>query len=90
MPKIKMLKSDKGTDDGINVQDFDCGKEYEVSEFLCNEFVNRRHTAILVEVSAPVDMGRGSESYSFEDSAVTVAPENKAIVPEKNKKKKVK
>ena len=95
MPKVRMLKSDKGSEDGIAIISFEEFKEYEVSEFLANEFINRRKTALLVEEKAPLDMGFGDEGYSatkkpIEEKAEEKVLENKAIVPVENKAKKKK
>lgn len=45
MVKIKMLKSSRGSEDGIKVKDFKAGEIYLVVESLADVFVGQLHIA---------------------------------------------
>ena len=50
--KVRMLKSLPGSEDGIHVQDYVAGEEYEMGEALAGAFMGCG-AAVAVEVVAP-------------------------------------
>ena len=51
---IKMIETSKGSNDGIRVQDYLAGQEYDVCEKLANAFVKHMGVAEYVDGIVPV------------------------------------
>ena len=76
--KVKMIKTEKGAEDGIHVQTFLEGEEYDMEESLANVFVGEK---IAVEVR--------SMSFAPENKVMGPVPEDKAVEPEPEMKPKL-
>lgn len=73
--KVKMIKSEKGAEDGIHVKTFESGVIYDIVEKLAKIFVNTLGVAVFVQDEPAV-------------KSMSAAPENKAVFVDDVKDKK--
>jgi hypothetical protein len=67
--KIRMIKTTRGSENGIQINEYEAGKVYDVNFSLANVFVRVLRVADLVQ----------------EEKSIASAPENKTIQPEEVK-----
>jgi len=70
MPRVKMIKTEKGADDGLHVVKYEAGKEYILGETLAKIFVNKIGCAVYLSPD-PVPMVAEKDAGA--------APMNKAV-----------
>ena len=70
MRRIKMRETKHGSNDGINIEQFEKGKVYTVSDRLGDNFVNQQKIA--------VDFEEKAEDAAPSNKAEDAAPDNKA------------
>lgn len=73
--KVKMLKTEKGAEDGIHVKVYQAGSEYDIAEKLAKVFVNVLNVAVFIKDEPVV-------------KSMSAAPENKAVFVDDTKDKK--
>lgn len=75
-----MLKAGKGSFTGIDLVEFECGKQYEVTDRLFDVFVNQMGIAVSVEEEPmkPIEKPeQKSISESPQNKAISFSPSNK-------------
>lgn len=77
MNKVKMLKSIRGSEDGLKVNMYYAGREYEVGDDLLRLFIMDGVVELVEEKAVEVE----------ENKAIEKAPENKAIKRGRKKNK---
>lgn len=72
MPTIRMLKTEKGSPDGINIQVYERGREYDLPKSLSDVFLKIGSAELHTEHSSTL------VHLNFEKKAEIEAPNNKA------------
>lgn len=79
--KVKMLRTEKGAEDGIKVRSYEKGQTYNIAEKLAKIFIT-------IKAAEPVAEEIALVAPDVEKKDAKQAPENKAAKEEENKKDK--
>lgn len=74
MPKVKMLKTVKGSTNGINVQEYEKGREYLLPDSLVDVFLSNEFAELVLPTSKVK-----SESEAPMNKAIVNIPTNKNV-----------
>lgn len=76
MPRVKMIASTPGSEDGVTINLYSAGQEYDLPDHLSYAFVNHMKTAKYCRVRKPIVQ---EEIKPTETAVMEVAPEIKDI-----------